>query len=209
MLDVERLALCRDSLLDRDDVHSDTVAALAYHLCDACKRQISHTLKEVRDLRCVRHDLVSHDHDLRSARYEHVEHVTSLMLRILAVLVLVVPLDETELAQSLQDCLQMIVIVTRQLFHLRESLRLTLAHLESSIQTILCDVLAVSPDDVLISAVESPVFRRILGRLLKSEEDLFTVSDDLRELEDLLVVAQLFSLFCHTFPSLSLTITFL
>ena len=84
------------------------------------------------------------------------------MLRILAVLILIVPLYETKLSQSFQNCLQMIVIIACQFFHLSESLRLTLAHHESCVETVLCDVLAVSPDDVLITAVKAPVLRRIL-----------------------------------------------
>ena len=162
MFYVKRLAFSRDSLLYRDDMHSDSGSARSHHLSDPRKRQICHSLKEIRDLRSLTHDLIPHYHDLCRSRYELVENVTSLMLRILAILVLIVPLDETELAQSLQNCLQMIVIIACQFFHLFESPRLALSHLQGCVKTILGDVLAVSSDDVLISAVKSPILRRIL-----------------------------------------------
>ena len=207
MLDVERFALCRNSLLYRDDMHSDSGSARCYHLCNACERKVSHALEEVSNLRSLTHYLISHYHDLCGARYILVEYISSLMLRILTVLVLVIPLDEAVLTKSFKHCRQMIVIIAGQFFHLCESFRLALSHHKSSVKTILCNVLAVSPDDILIAAVHSPIFRRIDRRFLKSEEDFLAVSDDLYKLKDLLVVAQLFSLFCHTFPSLSLTIS--
>ena len=204
MLNIKGLTLCRDSLLYRDDVHSDTVTALADHLSDACKRQICHALKEICDLRSLRHDLVSHDHDLCSARYEHIEHIASLVLRILAVFVFVVPFNKSELTECFKDCLKMCILIASQLLHLCECLRLTLSHHKGRVKTVLCDIFSVSSDDVLIAAVKSPVLRRILGWFLESEEDFFTVSNDLSKLKDLLIVCQFFCHILTTSPFFSL-----
>ena len=51
VLDRQRLALGRDGLFDRDDVHADAGASGRHHLGDARQRQIRHALEEVRRLR--------------------------------------------------------------------------------------------------------------------------------------------------------------
>ena len=81
-------------------MHSDSGSARSYHLSDTCKRQISHTLEKVCYFRSLTHDLVSHYHDLCRTRYKLVKDITSLMLRILSILIFIVPLDKAELAES-------------------------------------------------------------------------------------------------------------
>ena len=51
VLDVQRLAIRGDCLLDGDDVHSDTASAGRNHLRDAREREVGHALKKVRHLR--------------------------------------------------------------------------------------------------------------------------------------------------------------
>ena len=51
VLDRQRLALGRDGLFDRNDVHTDAGASGRHHLGDARQRQIRHALEEVRRLR--------------------------------------------------------------------------------------------------------------------------------------------------------------
>ena len=143
-------------------MHSDAGSARSDHLCDACERQIGHSLEEVSDLRSLAHDLISHYHDFRRTRYELIKDIASLMLRIFTILVFIVPFDKTELTESFKNFLQMIIIIAGKFLHFRKRSRFTLAHHKSSVKALLSDLLAVSPDDILIAAVESPVFRRIL-----------------------------------------------
>ena len=120
------------------------------------------------------------------------------MLWILSVLILVVVLYQAELAQSFHNKLEIIIFKTADFLQGSESSRFTLAHLESNVKTVISNLLSVSSDHILISAVKSPVFRGVYGYLLKAEKNFLTVCDDLGELEYFLIASHYFS---HKFSS--------
>ena len=93
VLDRQRLALGRNGLFDRNDVHADAGASGRHHLVDARQRQIRHALEEVCRLREHIRLLGVDHHDLGAAGNEHIQHPALLVVRVLAVEVLPMELD--------------------------------------------------------------------------------------------------------------------
>ena len=188
VLDVHGLALGRDGLLHRDDVHADARAAGRHKLCDAGQRQIRHALKEVRHLRRDRRDLRPHDHDLRAAGNEHIQHPALLVVRVFAVQVLEMPFHQARLTQRLQNRFQVrVVLDAAQRLDLRKCLGLALSELQRNVQAVVRHFFPVAPLGILQAAVDAPVFRRLGRDLLKAQQDFLPVRDDLSQFCDFFV----------------------
>ena len=144
VLDRQRLALGRNGLLDRDNMHADAGASGRHHLGDARQRQIRHALEEVCRLREHIRLLGVDHHDLGAAGNEHIQHPALFMVRILAVEVLPMELDQTTLADGLHRFFQIGSVELRVL--LRELLdreRHTLFHGQRDIEDIVRHLLIV------------------------------------------------------------------
>ena len=144
VLDRQRLALGRDGLFDRNDVHADAGASGRHHLGDACQRQIRHALEEVRRLREHIRLLGVDHHDLGAAGNEHIQHPALFMVRVLAVEVLPMELDQTALADSLHRFFQIGSVKLRVLLcELLDRERHTLFHGQGDIEDIVRHLLIV------------------------------------------------------------------
>ena len=71
VLDGNRLALVLDSLLDRNDMHTDACSSRRHHLRDTGQRQLCHQIKKCKQLRMLVRQLIIHDHELSGARDEN------------------------------------------------------------------------------------------------------------------------------------------
>ncbi len=197
VLDRQRLALGRDGLFDRDDVHADTGASGRHHLGDARQRQVCHALEEVRRLREHIRLLGIDHHDLGAAGNEHIQHPALLMVRILTVKVLPVVLNQAALAERLQCLLQIGSVKLRVL--LRELLdreRYTFFHRQGDIEDIVCHLLIVLHRRKLEGRVDAQILRGIRRDLVLAEQDSCAIRDLFAELCDFLV-------FCHVLASFS------
>ena len=106
VLDRQRLALGRDGLFDRNDMHADSGASGRHHFSNTRQRQIGHAFKEIGRLREHVRLLGIDHHDLGAAGNEHVQHPALFMVRILAVEILPMELDQTALADGLHRFFQ-------------------------------------------------------------------------------------------------------
>ena len=70
MFDGDGFVLHADGLLDRDDMHADTGAALWDHLGDAAERKLCHQVEEGGKLRELVREGGLHHHEFRGARDE-------------------------------------------------------------------------------------------------------------------------------------------
>ena len=144
VLDRQRLALGRNGLFDRDDVHTDAGASGRHHLGDARQRQIRHALEEVGRLREHIRLLGVDHHDLGAAGNEHIQHPALFVVRVLAVEVLPVELNQAALADGLHRFFQIGSVELRVL--LRELLdreRHALFHRQGDIEDIVRHLLIV------------------------------------------------------------------
>ena len=195
VLDRQRLALGRDGLFDRNDVHADAGASGRHHLGDARQRQIRHALEEVRRLReHIRLLRVDH-HDLGAAGNEHIQHPALGVIRVLAVEVLPMELDQTALAERLQCLLQIGSVKLRVL--LRELLdreRHALFHCQRDIEDIVRHLLVILHRRELQGGVDAQILRGIRRDLVLAEQDCCAIRDFFSELCNFLV-------FCHVIAS--------
>ena len=195
VLDRQRLALGRDGLFDRDDVHADAGASGRHHLGDARQRQIRHALEEVRRLREHIRLLGVDHHDLGAAGNEHVQHPALLMVRILAVEVLPMELDQTALADGLHRFFQIGSVKLRVL--LRELLdreRHALFHGQRDIEDIVRHLFVILHRRELEGGVDAQILRGIRRDLVLSQQHRRAIRDFFSELCNFLV-------FCHVIAS--------
>ena len=144
VLDRQRLALGRNGLFDRDDVHTDASASGRNHLGNARQRQIRHALEEVCRLREHIRLLGVDHHDLGAAGNEHIQHPALFVVRVLAVEVLPVELNQAALAERLQRLLQIGSVKLRVLLcELLDRERHALFHRQGDIEDIVRHLLIV------------------------------------------------------------------
>ena len=181
MLDVQRLALRRYRLLHGYHVHADARAAGRHQLRHAHQRQIGHALEEIGNPRVVVRKVRVHHHDLRAAGDEHVQHPALLMLRVLAVQVLPVVLNQADGRGHGEYLLQFLRALSRFLHELLRGHRLALVHAEQHVQHVV-PALAAGVD----AGAHAPEFRRGLRQLLLAEQHRLAVGYLLAQPGDLL-----------------------
>ena len=197
VLDRQRLALGRDGLLDRDNMHADAGTSGRHHLGDARQRQIRHALEEVCRLREHIRLLGIDHHDLGTAGDEHVQHPAFLMVRVLAVEVLPVELDQTALADSLHRFFQIGSVELRVfLCELLDRERHALFHRQGDIEDIVRHLLIILHRRELQGGVDAQILRGIRRDLVLAEQGRCAIRDFFAELCNLLV-------FCHVLASFS------
>ena len=197
VLDRQRLALGRDGLFDRDDVHADAGASGRHHLGDARQRQIRHALEEVCRLREHIRLLGIDHHDLGTAGNEHVQHPAFLMVRVLAVEVLPVELDQTALADSLHRFFQIGSVELRVFLRkLLDRERHALFHRQGDVEDIVRHLLIILHRRELQCGVDAQILRGIRRDLVLAEQDRCAIRDFFAELCNFLV-------FCHVLASFS------
>ena len=195
VLDRQRLALGRNGLLDRDDVHTDASASGRNHLGNTRQRQIRHALEEVGRLREHIRLLGVDHHDLGAAGNKHIQHPALFVVRILAVEVLPVELNQAALAERLQRLLQIGSVELRVLLcELLDRERHTLFHGQSDIEDIVRHLLIVLHRRELEGGVNAEILRRIRRDLILSQQHRRAIRDYFSELCNFLV-------FCHVIAS--------
>ena len=195
VLDRQRLALGRDGLFDRNDVHADAGASGRHHLGDARQRQIRHALEEVRRLREHIRLLGVDHHDLGAAGNEHIQHPALGVIRVLAVEILPMELDQTALADGLHRFFQIGSVKLRVL--LRELLdreRHALFHGQRDIEDIVRHLFVILHRRELEGGVDAQILRRIRRDLILSQQHRRAIRDYFSELCNFLV-------FCHVIAS--------
>ena len=189
VFDRQGLALGRDGLLDGDDVHTDTRAAGRHQLGDAGERQISHALEEIGSLGVHVGLLVVYHHDLRAAWDEHVQHPALLVVRVLAVKVFPVELDEPALADGLHCLLKIGSVELRVLLReLLDGQRHALLHRKADVEDIVGHLLVVLVGGVFQRGVYAQIFRGVGGDLVFAEQYGRPVNDLFAEFCDLFVL---------------------
>ena len=197
VLDRQRLALGRNGLLDRDNMHADASASGRHHLGDARQRQIRHALEEVCRLREHIRLLGVDHHDLGAAGNEHIQHPALFMVRILAVEILPMELDQTALADGLHRFFQIGSVKLRVLLcELLDRERHALFHRQSDIEDIIRHLLIVLHRRKLKGGVDAQILRSIRRDLVLAEQDSCAIRDFFAELCNFLV-------FCHVLASFS------
>ena len=195
VLDRQRLALGRDRLFDRDDVHADASASGRNHLGNTRQRQIGHALKEISRLREHIRLLGIDHHDLGAAGNEHVQYPALFMVRILAVEILPMELDQAALAERLQRLLQIGSVKLRVLLcELLDRERHALFHRQGDIEDIVRHLLVILHRRELEGGVDAQILRRIRRDLILSQQHRRAIRDYFSELCNFLV-------FCHVLAS--------
>ena len=195
MLDRQRLALGRDRLFDRNDMHADAGASGRHHLGDARQRQIGHAFKEIGRLREHVRLLGIDHHDLGAAGNEHVQHPALFMVRILAVEILPMELNQPALADGLHRFFQIgSVKLWVLLCELLDRERHTLFHGQRDIEDIVRHLLVILHRRELEGGVDAQILRRIRRDLVLSQQHRRAIRDYFSELCNFLV-------FCHVIAS--------
>ena len=195
VLDRQRLALGRNGLFDRDDVHTDASASGRNHFSNTRQRQIGHAFKEISRLREHIRLLGIDHHDLGAAGNEHVQHPALFMVRILAVEILPMELDQTALADGLHRFFQIGSVELRVLLcELLDRERHTLFHGQSDIEDIVRHLLVILHRRELEGGVDAEILRRIRRDLVLSQQHRRAIRDFFAELCNFLV-------FCHVIAS--------
>lgn len=195
VLDRQRLALGRDRLFDRNDMHADSGASGRHHFSNTRQRQIGHAFKEIGRLREHVRLLGIDHHDLGAAGNEHVQHPALFMVRILAVEILPMELDQTALADSLHRFFQIGSVKLRVLLcELLDCERHTLFHGQRDIEDIVRHLLVILHRRELEGGVDAEILRRIRRDLVLSQQHRRAIRDYFSELCNFLV-------FCHVIAS--------
>ena len=170
LLQPDGLLLRLDGLLHRDHVHTDARASGGHHRRDLLQGQHGHALKERRHLR-VRVDLAPpHIQKLGAAGHEQGQDVPLLVVRVFAVQVLPVVLNETQPGHFVQQLLQGLAFHLRQLHQLLDGLGLADAHFQCHVRHLIGH-----------QRIQSPVFGVVSGGLQAN-----AVGDHAAQLQDLL-----------------------
>ena len=154
VLDGDGLALGGDGLLHRDDVHADARAAGRHHGSDPLQGLEAHALEELAKLRVLLQLLGIHIRELGAAGDKQRDHIPLLVVRVLAVQVLPVVLDQAHHAHLEQQLLQMLRVLARELGDLGQGLGLADLHFQGDLGHLVGD-----------DALEAPVFRVLIGDL--------------------------------------------
>ena len=195
VLDRQRLALGRDRLFDRNDVHADTGASGRHHFGDAGQRQIGHALKEIGRLREHIRLLGIDHHDLGAAGDEHVQHPALFMVRIFAVEVLPMELDQAALTDGLHRLFEIGSVKLRILLcELLDRERHALFHGQRDIEDIVRHFLIVLHRRELEGGVDAEILRRVRRDFFLSQQHRRAIRDHFSELCNFLV-------FCHVIAS--------
>ena len=195
MLDGQRFALGRDSLLNGDNMHADACASGRYKLGDVCQGQVCHALEEVCGLGIHIGLLGVYHHDLCAAGNEHIQHPALFMVGVLAVEVFPVELNKAALADCLHCLFKVCSVKLRVLRgQLLDGQGNALFHGQADIEYIVRHLLIVLISGVFQCGIDAQVFRGIRGDLILSEQHCSPVGDLFAKLCDLLV-------FCHEFQA--------
>ena len=170
LLQPDGLLLRLDGLLHRDHVHTDARASGGHHRRDLLQGQHGHALKERRHLR-VRVDLAPpHIQKLGAAGHEQGQDVPLLVVRVFAVQVLPVVLNETQPGHFVQQLLQGLAFHLRQLHQLLDGLGLADTHFQCHVRHLIGH-----------QRIQPPVFGVVSGGLQAN-----AVGDHAAQLQDLL-----------------------
>ena len=112
VLHARGLALALDSLLDRDNVHSDSGSSGGYHRGHVLKRHLGHKVEEGREIRVLSRQLVVHHHKLRRAGHEDGHVILLVLIRVLPV--------HLENAHPAQVVDHLLALLLGHIVHLRE-----------------------------------------------------------------------------------------
>ncbi len=148
LLQPDGLLLRLNGFFHRDHVHTDARASGGHHRRDLLQGQHGHALKERRHLRVLVDLAPPHIQKLGAAGNEQGQDVPLLMVRVLAVQIFPVVLDDAQPGHLVQQLLQGGLLHLRQLHQLRDGLGLADAHFQGHVHHL-----------VGHHAVQTPVFR--------------------------------------------------
>ena len=170
MFDRQGNRLGGNCFLHRDNMHADPSAAGRHHLGNPCQGEICHAFKEVGCLREHVSMFGMDHHNLRAAGDKHVQNPALFMIRILAVKVFPMVLDQSAFADGLEGLLQISIIKLRILrLDLCEGHRNALLHRQGNVQNIVRHLLVILDSGELQRGVDAFVFGRFRGNLLQSQ----------------------------------------
>ena len=174
LLQPDGLLLRLDGLLHGDDVHADARAARRNHGGDLLEREERHPLEEGRDLRVLVHLAAAHVEKLRAARHKLRQDIALFVVRILAVEVFPIVLDQARPRHVVEELLQRLALHLRQLHQLLDRLRLAHAHLERDIRHLVGHHRRKAPVLGVVALHALELHRHAVGDGLDELCDLFT-----------------------------------
>ena len=168
VLDVQRLALVRDRVLDRDHVETQTGAAGRHHMGDHLQRQLAHLIEEFRCLGVLLHDLLVEHEVFRVADDKDRQHILLVVVGVVPVI-----LHDADVAHLFEQGSNLL-LVPLHLFCQRLRRRgLAHAHLQQHPRHVVREDL-----------VQHPVFRALFIHLHQTELRVHAVGEHLRDLHD-------------------------